>query len=346
MKSLVALTDYLNRFGSKWIASPYRSGMDKGILKESFSHFGYECEFRSYSNIDFRVDNYNLFPVVYSSSEDVDGYYRDYIEDILLGLEELGALIIPKYTLFRAHHNKVFMEILRDLMPIEDAHRIRSLSFGTLEELNQNLSNIAFPCVIKTASGASGSGVFCAHSATQLIKYAKKISRTVNWASEAWDVGRALKHKGYRRESLHRRKFIVQSFIEGLSHDWKVLVFGNRYYALRRNNRNRDFRASGSGLLEYREDTPYPVLDFASKIYDYLNIPNLSLDIAYDGTNVYLIEFQCVNFGTHTLDTAPFYFTKSGSEWKRFSEPSCLEFVYAESISSFLDIKYANTNNS
>ena len=338
MKRILALTDYLDRFGSKWAASPYRSGMNKEILKDSFRNFGYEFEFHSFPKIDFRSDNFKDLPIVYTSSEDNAGYYRDYVEDVLLGLDAVGALIIPKYTLYRAHHNKVFMEILRDLMPIEDAHRIRSLLFGTLEELNKNLSNIVFPCVIKTASGASGSGVFCASSAKQLIKYAKKISRTQNWVSELWDFGRAVKHKGYLRESLHRRKFIVQSFIDGLSHDWKVLVYGDRYYALRRNNRSNDFRASGSGLLEYREDTPYPVLDFASKIYNYLDTPNLSLDIAYDGTNVYLIEFQCVNYGTHTLDTSPFYFTRSNSGWQRVSEPSCLEFVYARSVALYLDM--------
>jgi len=50
---------------------------------------------------------------------------------------------------------------------------------------------------------------------------------------------------------LHRSKFIVQEFIPDLSNDWKVLVFWDKYYVLRRKNRPNDFRASGSGLFSF-----------------------------------------------------------------------------------------------
>ena len=138
------------------------------------------------------------------------------------------------------------------------------------------------------------------------------------------------------RESRYRRKFIVQTFIEGLSNDWKVLVYGNRYYALCRSTRKNDFRASGSGMLEYREDIPEPVLDFAGKIYQYLDVPNASLDIAFDGEKVYLIEFQCISFGTHTLDTSPFYFQRDESGWKCVHGESEMEQVYVESVARYL----------
>jgi len=228
------------------------------------------------------------------------------------------------------------MEILRDLMPIEESHFIRTRHFGTLEDLHTILPDLIFPCVVKQASGAGSHGVFLAHSAEELIKYARKISRTPYWHYEAWDVGRSLKHKGYIRESRYRRKFILQTFIVGLSNDWKVLVYGDRYYTLFRSTHKNDFRASGSGLLKYREDTPGPVLNFAREIYQYLNVPNASLDIAFDGERVYLIEFQCISFGTHTLDTSPFYFERNDSGWQCVHGKSEMEQVYVDSVVKYL----------
>ena len=37
---------------------------------------------------------------------------------------------------------------------------------------------------------------------------------------------------------------------------------------------------------------PKEVLNYAEKIYNDLNVPNLSLDIAFDGNECYLFEFQ------------------------------------------------------
>jgi len=337
MQKIILLTDYLERFSSKWAAMPYRSGMDKTRLIEYFSASGYDCEFLNFSELDFRGNSFSGVPVLYSTSEDTAGHYRDYIEDVLLGLACQGAFLIPRFELFRAHHNKVFMEILRDLMPINESQNIRTKHFGTLEDLFCKISEITFPCVVKRASGAGSSGVFKASSEKELIKCVKKISRTPYWFDEIWDFGRSLKHKGYIRESRHRNKYIVQTFIEGLTHDWKVLVFDDRFYVLRRSNRKNDFRASGSGMLEYRQDTPGEVLDLAQEIYRFLDVPNISIDVAYDGKQTYLLEFQCVGFGTHALDTSPFYFKRKNGNWRSVIEESILEKVYAESITNFVE---------
>ena len=69
-----------------------------------------------------------------------------------------------------------------------------------------------------------------------------------------------------------------------------------------------DFRASGSGNFNYDKVLPDGLLNFCNEIYKEFNIPSLSLDIAYDGNQYYLIEFQAVYFGTYTLEAAPYYF--------------------------------------
>jgi hypothetical protein len=61
------------------------------------------------------------------------------------------------------------------------------------------------------------------------------------------------------RESLHGRKYLgnekgyvyLQKFIPGNTTDVRVTVVGNRAWAFQRKVRERDFRASGSGLIDY-----------------------------------------------------------------------------------------------
>jgi len=337
MKKIIILTDYQNRFGSKHFDTPYRSGFDKSLLKKYFNEQGYEPVLRNFAEIDFSKENFNNELVLYTSSED-DGYhYKAFIEDVVLGLELQGAMVIPQYKYLRANNNKVFMEILRSL--IISNTELKARYFGSIEELIAVIGEFNYPVVVKTAEGASGTGVFLAHSKKELLNIAKKISRTRNFKYELWDFGRSLRHKGYLKESKYRKKIIVQDFVPNLNNDWKVLVYGNRYYALFRGNRKNDFKASGSGLFTFMKELPSDLLSYAKTIFDKLSIPNVSMDLAYDGYNYYLLEFQALYFGTTTIEKSSFYFEFINNNFELIEGKSELEKVYVYSI-----VNYINSN--
>lgn len=336
MKRILLLTNYKGVFSSKYAAVPYRSGMDPARLADAFERHGFRAEFETYRRIDFRTTDFAGLPVLYTSSEDVGGHYKDYVEDVLWGLEKAGARLVPRLECFRAHHNKVFMEILRDRLAMDGTRTLRSYHFGTLEDLEAEIGRMPFPCVIKRSAGFGSRGVRLGRSPEELLRHAARLSRTPDWGGELWDIARRLRRRGYVGDSRHRSKFIVQTFIPGLSHDWKILVFGDRFYTLCRRNRSGDFRASGSGLLEYRQDHPDGMLDFAAAVFNACDVPNVSLDVAYDGTRFHLLEFQFVLFGTHTIDTSPFHYVRAAAGWKRIEEPSQVETEYARSVASYL----------
>ena len=337
MNKIYILTDYKNIFGSKHNATPYRSGMDKDLLKKYFEIYEFEAIFLKYSDINFRKMNLKDQYVLYTSSEDIGGLYKNYIEDIIYGLHIQGAKIIPDYKYLKAHNNKVFMEILRDLTINDDINFIQSHYFGTLEELTNNINKIEFPVVIKSAAGAMSRGVYFANNKNELIKNAKKISRSKYIFDELWDLGRAIKHKGYIKESKYRNKFIVQNFIPNLKNDWKILIYGDRYYILYRGVRDNDFRASGSGKFIFTDDIPNGILDYAKQIFDILNVPNLSIDIAFDGNKFYLLEFQAIYYGTTTIEKSSFYFKNINNSWEIIKEKPILEKIYVESILNFIN---------
>lgn len=337
MKDIYLLTDYKNRFGSKHDDVPYRSGMDKKLLEKYFAAHGFKTHFTGFSAVNFKELKSKDQYVLYTSSEDVGYHYKSYIEDVVYGLTLQGARVIPSFKYLRANNNKVFMEILRDSANLPVLQNIKSHSFGTYEEFVKKSELFKGPVVLKTAEGASSEGVSLTTGRNNLFKSVKKISRTEYFFSEMWDMARAFKHKGYKRESKYRKKFIVQDFIPGLKNDWKIYVFGEKYYIFYRPIlKEGDFRASGGGYdnYVYGKEAPYPkgIFDFARKIFNYLEVPHVSLDIAYKGNDFYLLEFQALYFGTAGILYSNEYFVEREAEWiSRENDPD-IEKVYVESI--------------
>jgi len=340
MKSLIILTDYKNYFGSKQKSQYYNSGFDLNSLTDLFNKKSYSVKIYPLSTIDFSVCNFKDSFVLYTSSEDHELYYKQFIEDVLLGIQINGGILIPDFIYFRAHNNKVFMEILRKILLNRAIKYLPSRTLGTLEELNYIKERIVYPIVYKSSAGSKSRGVGLAHSYSELVKKCHKISKTFHFWYDFKELVRKYKYSGYITNSKHRRKFILQEFIDGLDHDYKILVFDKKYYILKRKTKSNDFRASGQGLLEYTDNLPEGIFDFAENIYQTLDVPFISLDIAYNGIEYYLLEFQVIYFGTYTLEYSECFYLKYGNQWLKVVEKSVLENVYVDAIDSFINRKF------
>ncbi|WP_299096486.1 hypothetical protein [uncultured Winogradskyella sp.] len=337
-KKIVFLVDYNNRFSYKWNTIPYRSGINKEVLQKELQKLGRETMFMSYTDIDFRDTKFFVDKVfLYTSQEDENLFYKSYVEDIILGLEMIGAVVIPGYKYLRAHHNKMFMEIIRDVAPNSGIKNISSNYFGTFEDFKTSADNLHYPLVLKSAFGATSKAVTLIRNKKEALKKAKSYSSSHSFWYDLKDFIRSIKHKGYIRESRYRRKFIVQNLIAGMDRDYKILVFGDKYYVLERRVRKNDFRASGSGLISYTKDLPVGMLDYARQFFEKQNLPFFAMDVAYNGESFSLIEFQALYFGTHTLDTAPYYFVKGKEEWVCVEKESVLEIEMALAIDIYLN---------
>ena len=342
MKDLILITDYKNNFGSKWKAKPYRSGFDKSYLAQLFAQNGLNLIIIPAVKVNCSDNFWKDAKVIYTSSEEYGLHYKSYLEDIITALELKGATVIPKSIFLRAHENKVFMEQLRKVLIPSELQTIQAQTVGSMEELNQMLTekNLLFPTVLKTASGAMSTGVFLAKTETELLKTVKKISSNFNLSKFIKEKIREKKHENYKLESQNQRKFILQPFIKNLTCDWKVLIYGNKLFVLRRNIREKDFRASGSGF-NYKagseSEFPEKYLDFVYQFYKHLDVPNVSLDFAFDGENPYIIEFQAIYFGTSTQFKSKDYYELIDNKWELKQNNFDQESIFVDSIIQFLN---------
>jgi hypothetical protein len=99
-------TDYRKGFYS---STKYRGTyMNYKKVAKLFKKQGYNVEIENFSEVDFYSSKYKNSFILYQSSEDPGLKYKCFIEDIILGLKLKGAILIPEFKFFRAHHNKVF----------------------------------------------------------------------------------------------------------------------------------------------------------------------------------------------------------------------------------------------
>jgi glutathione synthase/RimK-type ligase-like ATP-grasp enzyme len=101
---------------------------------------------------------------------------------------------------------------------------------------------------------------------------------------------------GYDEKFIPKEKGYVyfQDFLSGNSFDTRLIVIGHRCFGLRRYNRKRDFRASGSGLLDYDpEKIDKRAIKIAFDIAGKINSKSLALDFLFDSdSNPLVIEMS------------------------------------------------------
>jgi glutathione synthase/RimK-type ligase-like ATP-grasp enzyme len=340
--TIYMLTDYKGQFGSKWNAEPYRSGMNVALLKTLLEEKNYKVKVLNFTEaLTLKSGNKKGRLFLYTSSEDIGLHYKDYIEDVILGLQERGDTVVPDFKFLRANNNKVFMEILKSYLFDSDINNLKTGQYGVFEDVD--LNELDFPVVIKESAGAMSRGVSLARDLKDFLVKGKKIARTKHLKMDIKDFLRAKKHIHYKPESLYRRKFITQQFIPDLQSDFKILIFGNRYYIFERPVRENDFRASGSGNKNYiygsAVDYPEGIFDYAKRIFEQAKVPILSIDIAFDGNTFYLLEFQAIYFGTVGQFKANGYYTPKASEWEFHKEELRIEEVYADAVDFYLKTK-------
>jgi len=335
---ILLLVDYRGQFYSSQRASTI--GMDLEIIQESFQNSYFSLEICCFSKVNY-LDNYANTYVVYQSSEDRGLLYKSYIADVILGLQERGATLVPRYVCFHAHHNKSFQEILRKNLKADGIEYTHSLSYGCFEEFTKNYQNdLSYPVVIKSSEGCKSKSVCLVNSEKELFAQLNRISSSFDLMDFIRFTAKRYLRKNYILESVKRNKFIIQEFVPNLEGDYKVLVYGDKYYILERKNRKNDFRASGSGLFNFPKKIPSEILDVSQRIKNYFNVPYISLDIAFDPISLkcYLIEFQFVMFGTFTLEYSDWYFQKKDEKWTLINKKSSLEKTFSESIINYLTV--------
>jgi hypothetical protein len=328
------LTESDGFFGQRLM--PWES-MDTGVLKRILSeHFLVRSV--TYTEIASGKVSPIASVIVHSSSQQPE--YKQFIDDVLLYLHVNGNRLVPSIHATRSHENKGYQELHRRLRGIESPRAHYAAKLGDVD-----VDAINYPIVFKDVSGFGSSGVQLVGSNAELRK-ATVAERRFSWREASRALKRAIGNS-VRKHVLRRdvrpfgnyyeplKRFVLQDYIPGLTHDFKVLAFQDRIFFVRREVRPNDFRASGSGRFHF-DDPPPGLLEFADQLLSKFDEPYMSFDICFDGSTFRLLEFQAVHFGPFVLMESSRHFQRRGAKWEECAGKMELEDVIGESLVSFL----------
>jgi hypothetical protein len=341
MRDLLLLTDEAGRFLLSMRGPRRYESMDVPSLCRGFAARGYRVTVRRFSELRPGLE-VRGWPVVYQSSESFGLFYKGFIEDTIRWLERQGAQCLPCHEHLRAHHNKVWMEMLRSTFRDAGLRTLGCRWFGSAGEACAH-PPARFPVVVKASAGSGGTDVTLARDLAEYESAVHDAARVfcarAPRRAGADAVKRTLRAAGLpvSVEPRPELKLVVQDYVPGLDGDWKVLAFGRKFYTLRRRNRTGDFRASGSGRFAEAEEAPSDLLAFAWRVVQELDTPIVGMDIAFDGIRHHLLEFQMLHLGPYTLQAATSWHENRDGRWERCEGRSKLEEEYCDSVHGFLE---------
>lgn len=268
-------------------------------------------------------------------------------EATIVDIEEVanGALEPEAIYIFGSHQNSDIKKFIDDIVSLRFlhqphrcfpppqyilAHENKGIQAMIAKEIGLDLGNQTYHyrsddpidtrLVGKLVDGAGSNGVFIAESGEplrpKLLRAGKHQLRLadLNYYLKGI-IKRAIRHKLYTQDFInYNRRYwrhVRQEVLGNPGHDYKVLVFHDRFFVLRREARPNDFRSSGSGLFSFVEP-PAGLLETAREVHEKLGVPCVSLDLIASGGSFKCIEFQCVHFGPYTQTHAPRVFIKNG----------------------------------
>lgn len=311
-------------------------------IKEHLESDGFEVVIKKYSEVRRDIENFKGFYIFYTST--YDEVLKKYIHDTLLFLGDFNKLI-PSIDLFLSHENKSYQELYKTKCDIKSLKAEVYLKKNDISLIEKEFN---YPFILKKANGAGGTTVFKIKSRNDFIDVFKKINnnkvkfnikvknKIKNILKKYFNIER---QQSIDFESSEYSEFVIQEYIPNLNHDWKVLIFGNILYALKRGVPDGDFRASGQGILFYNEKPSKKLISSAFDFYHKLDAPHISLDLAEDQNGmIYLIEYQANAFGPVTMLNSNICYDYIDEVF--IESKHSLEYVFALSISEYIKKKY------
>ncbi|WP_449549909.1 hypothetical protein [Lelliottia amnigena] len=312
------------------------SSMDISLIRELLEESDYiKVNIVTFEYLKENINQVKNNVIIYTSSQRTE--HKKYIEDIIYYFKE-NNLLIPSYESLLAHDNKGFQCLLNKKY---DLGLIDSNYYCDISEIS-NINKLNFPLVFKPANGASSIGVRKINNGADLKGCTNEpISvslETIKRLLKKYIFKSKFNKKWDDYISFGNRRFLLQSFVPELLYDYKVLIFGSKYYVLKRFVAKNDFKASGSGLhsRDIGEDL-ITVLECAKSFKNKLASHIYSLDICVKNGKPSIIEFQLTHVGPVTLTESGHYYIFDNEKWKMIEAESNLEVEFTNAVKEYIN---------
>jgi len=346
-KEILLLTGRNKFFGQT--RKPWVS-IDTDLLIEKLQEYGFTVNAMEFDDIVNSTEIISNSIVFYTFNQKIE--YRNYIQDAINSLSKNSNIIIPSYELLLCHENKGYQELYKKQKGIKSLESFYLSSYKDIEKYT-----LKFPIVLKTVDGSNGKGVFLCHNKEELISKAKSLGKLTVFEKldlfrrkylrkqkkiadypEYSNISDYYLYKDYIEQE---KRFILQEFVPNQKYDFRVLVIFDKYFVMKRHNRDNDFRASGAKKFDCEIEYDEKLLNKAKEIFKLMDSPYLSMDFIYNEniSEYSLIKFQALHFGISAITKGNGYYQYKG-QWEFKEYKTKFEYELAYGLVKYIEHKY------
>lgn len=250
---------------------------------------------------------------------------------ILFALEHAGIKVFPDFKTAWHFDDKVAQKYLLEAI---DAPLVPSYVFYDKKEAIDWVNATSFPKVFKLKGGAGAANVKLVKSKADALKLinkafgkgfppfdrwghfkerlAKYKSGKDNLLGVMKGFGRLFMSTDFAKQQANEKGYVYfQDFVPDNTFDIRVIVIGDKAFALKRLTRENDFRASGSGNIVYdKEQIPMECVKIAFEVNQKIQSQSIAYDFVFDKENKPLIVEFCYGYAIKAYDACPGYWDK------------------------------------
>jgi glutathione synthase/RimK-type ligase-like ATP-grasp enzyme len=229
------------------------------------------------------------------------GHYKD---KVYFMERVLGKRVMPSFDTVWSFDSKVAQHYLLSYLDVPTPRTIVAFDYDHARRL---LDKERFPVVAKRSYGASSSNV-------RLLKNPRHARR---WLDSLFFHEKWMRHKAAHPNVLARvlttpfhswflpkvmerllrseRHSVAywQEYLPGNEADLRIAVIGDSAaYGFWRHNRPGDFRASGSGLIDYERLVPHEVVEYCIALNRRLGFDSMAYDILFGPEGMVIVEMS------------------------------------------------------
>lgn len=258
-------------------------------------------------------------------------YNQNYFEDmlhaeiLLRSVNQIGIKTFPNEDSYWHFDDKVAQKYLLEAL---DVPLVKADVFYQEKEAEEYIEKTSFPKVFKLKGGAGSINVKLVKTKQQARKIVKQAFGSGFHAFDSKAVFTDTIERFWRQKSMHnflriikwgykgifvdkqykvfpkQRNYVYfQEFIPDLKYDIRLIVIGKKCFYLKRNTRDNDFRASGSGMLEFAPvKFNLEAVDIAFKASKKLNMRCVAYDFIFNSKDQPLIVEISYGFQPYVYD--------------------------------------------
>ncbi|MGP9596216.1 ATP-grasp domain-containing protein [Psychrobacter sp. AOP29-E1-4] len=298
-------------------------------------------EYCKIENIDYKIVNAFDSDII-NQVKDYDvfmwhhhhGRFEDVLaaKKILFSLEQAGIRVFPDFNTGWHFDDKVAQKYLLEAI---DAPLVPSYIFYEKEKAINWAKKTSYPKVFKLKGGAGATNVKLVKTQAEALKlihqafgkgfaqfdrfnnlkerYNKYRSDQDTLLGIAKGAGRLIIPTNFAKQQLPEKGYVYfQDFMPDNNHDVRVIVIGEKAFAIKRIVRENDFRASGSGNIIHNEaEIDLRCLEIAFDISRILKSQCLAYDFIFDGDNKPLVVEISYGFSIDGYIDCPGYWDNS-----------------------------------